>query len=157
MGSMDTTTTDTDHIAIAEACTAMGWWADRRQWDQLETLFSDEVLVDYTSLDGGDPARVSRGDLVAGWRDTLDSLAATQHLIAGPIVTVDGDTATCVANFQATHLATVRDDEARWTLGGHYRFALVRFDEGWRISELTMTAVWETGSREVMGAGEGSR
>jgi SnoaL-like domain len=102
MGSMDITPKHTDHIAIAGTCTAMGWWADRRQWDQLETLFFEEVLVDYTSLNGGHPGRVSRGDLVAGWRDTLDPLAG-------------------------------------------------------RISELTMTAVWETGSREVMGAGEGSR
>lgn len=152
MAFMDTTTNDTEYTAIAETCTAMGWWADRREWEQLEALFSEQVLVDYTSLNGGDPAQVSRGDLVAGWRETLGPLAATQHLIASPIVTLNGDTATCVANFQATHLAPVAGDDARWTLGGHYYFALVRLAERWRINEVTMTAVWETGSRDVIGA-----
>lgn len=94
MGCMDTTRTQIRQIAITDACTAMGWWADRRQWEQLEGLFAPEVRVDYTSLNGGEPARVTR---------------------------------------------------------------LVCLDDDWRITEVTMTARWETGPPDVLGVGEASR
>jgi hypothetical protein len=155
MTVMDTDTRAIDHLAITEACTAMGWYADRHQWGELEALFAEEVLVDYTSLYGGDPVRSTRADLVSGWRGALGRLAATQHLIAGPLVTVTEDAATCVANFQATHIGAVGGVEVIWTLGGHYRFALTRRSDGWRITEITMSAVWETGSRDVLGVQQG--
>jgi 3-phenylpropionate/cinnamic acid dioxygenase small subunit len=143
--------TAADHIAVAETCTAMGWYADRRQWDQLLALFAEEVLVDYTSLNGGEPARLPPGDLVGSWRRTLGALAATQHLVANPMVTLNpDDTAVCVANFQATHAGTAGGQPALWTLGGHYRFALARQSESWRITEVTMTVAWETGTRAVL-------
>jgi hypothetical protein len=153
MGSMDTNADPTDHLAIVDACSSFGWLADRRQWNELEALFCAEIFVDYTSLNGGDSARVGRGELVSGWRETLGSLKATQHLIAGHLVTVQADAATCVANFQATHLGSRAGEDATWTLGGHYRFDLERSPEGWAIAGITMTAVWETGTRDVLTAG----
>jgi hypothetical protein len=152
---MDTDTHVIDHLAIAKACTAMGWYADRHQWDQLEALFAEEVLVDYTSLNGGDPVWSARTDLVAGWRGTLGGLAATQHMMANPLVTITEDAATCLANFQATHLGSVGGTEVIWTLGGHYRFALARQSDGWRITEIMMSLVWETGTRDVLAGQEG--
>jgi hypothetical protein len=117
MTRMNTAPNLSDHLAIADTCTSMGWYADRHQWDELIPLFADEVLVDYTSLNGCAATQVRPDDLVAGWRTTLGALVAIQHLIPTPLVSVDGDSATCFANFQATHLGRVRGESTRWTPG----------------------------------------
>jgi len=142
---------------IVETCTHMAHHADRRQWDQLVGVFADEVRLDYTSLQGGDPAIVAREALVDGWRAALGGLAATQHLIGNHLVDVDEDgvEAVCTADFQATHVLPNPHGDATWTLGGHYRFELVQITDAWRIAAVTMTAVWATGNQHIMALATG--
>jgi hypothetical protein len=47
-------------------------------------LFTDAIVVDYTSLFGGEPQTLAAEALVASWRARLGPLRATQHLL-GPI------------------------------------------------------------------------
>lgn len=145
-------TNASDREQIVQVCNSMAWFCDRRRWGELEMLFTTLVELDYTSLWGGEPQKIGRVDLVSSWSETLGRLDATQHIIASHLVSVEksGEAATCVANFQATHVGKVRGDNATWTLGGHYRFDFVLDDTHWRISKLTMTRVWETGPREVI-------
>ena len=119
-----------DRMEIVEVTVRMAWLADRRDWDQLVGVFADEVDLDYTSLTGGDPVRLSRGDLVAGWRTGLGGLDATQHLVSNHLVEVDGDRAVATAQFQAVHVLANPHGDPTWTLGGHYRFGLTRQADG---------------------------
>jgi SnoaL-like domain len=139
-----------DRLAVIETCTRMAWHADQGEWDALREVFAEEVLLDYTSLQGGDPATVPRDQLVESWAGLLGKLAATQHLLTNHLVTVSGDTASCTAAFQATHLLPNAHGDPIWTLGGSYRFELVRDGERWRISALTMTATWASGNQQIM-------
>ncbi|WP_395108257.1 nuclear transport factor 2 family protein [Actinomadura sp. SCN-SB] len=142
--------TNEDRTSIVEICTRMAWHADQREWDQLATIFADEVTLDYTSLNGGEPVTLTPADIVAGWRDALGAYAATQHLITNHLVTVDGGTAVCTASFQATHRHPgPLGDAPLWTLGGDYRFDLVRAGGEWRIAGVVMTAKWSQGDRET--------
>lgn len=102
------------------------WHADQREWDRLKTIFADEVLLDHTSLNGGEPVTLTPDEIVAGWSRGLGGYDATQHLIANQLVTVTGDTAVCTASFQATHRPANPFGSPLWTLGGTYRFDLVR-------------------------------
>lgn len=74
-----------DRLAVIETCTRMAWHADQREWDALRAVFADEVLLDYTSQDG-EPATVSRDQLVESWAGLLGKLAATQHLVTNHLV-----------------------------------------------------------------------
>lgn len=139
-----------DRLAVVETCTRMAWHADQREWDALREVFAERVLLDYTSLQGGEPATVPRDQLVESWAGLLGKLAATQHLVTNHLVTLSGDTAACTAAFQATHLLPNAHGDPIWTLGGSYRFELVRDGEGWRISALTMTATWASGNQQIM-------
>lgn len=142
-----------DRLDVIDVCTQMVWSTDRRQWDRLAEVFTDEVAVDYTSLAGGTPGPVGRNELVDSWRQLLGAMTATQHLVSNHLVTVDGDTATCTAQFQATHIAEMPHGENHWILGGHYRYGLTRADQGWRIRELTMTGAWSSGNQAILGIG----
>jgi hypothetical protein len=144
-----------DRLDVIEACTRMAWHADQRDWAALRDVFANEVRLDYTSLQGGEPATVSRDELVASWAGLLGKLQATQHLLTNHLVAVSGNEASCTAAFQATHLLPNAHGDPIWTLGGSYRFQLVRDGATWRISALTMTATWASGNQQIMSLAAG--
>jgi hypothetical protein len=139
-----------DRIAIIDVCTRMAWHADRRDWKLLAEVFTDEVVLDYTSLNGGEPATLTREQLVAGWSGLLGSFDATQHLITNHLVTVTGPAAVVLASFQATHRLGNPFGSPLWTLGGTYRFDLVRAEGEWRIGGVVMTAQWAEGNKDLL-------
>ncbi|MGK5555995.1 nuclear transport factor 2 family protein [Actinomadura kijaniata] len=139
-----------ERLDVIETCTRMAWHADRREWEALRSVFADRVRLDYTSLNGGEPVTLSADDLVAAWSRTLGAFDATQHLVANHLVTVDGDTAVCTASFQATHRLATPFGSPLWTLGGTYRFDLVRDGGGWLIGGVVMTVAWADGNHELL-------
>ncbi|MGF1425319.1 nuclear transport factor 2 family protein [Kitasatospora sp. LaBMicrA B282] len=140
-----------DRLDVVETCTRMCWHTDKREWDRLRTaVFTDRVLVDYTSLDGGRPVVTTVDELIGAWRALLGPLAATQHLLTNHLVELHGEHAVATADFQATHLLANALGGPLWTLGGHYRFTLRRTRAGWRIDGLTMTTTWADGNRHIM-------
>jgi ketosteroid isomerase-like protein len=139
-----------DRDEIVELTSNLGLLVDARDWDAVQRLFCETVDVDYTSLNGGEPASMPPADLVGGWREMLERLQATQHLIAGQVVRVDGDEATAAANVTATHVRPNASGGPHWVVGGRYDFGLRRTDGGWRISALTLIVAWATGNQQIL-------
>ncbi|MET7346170.1 nuclear transport factor 2 family protein [Streptomyces sp. NPDC087866] len=133
--------------AVAETCTLMAVYADRREWDKLGALFADKVLLDYTSLNGGEPVRLTPKEITEAWTATLSSYDSTQHLLANQLVALDGDRAMCTASFQATHRLAAAHGASLWTLGGDYRWELARSGDRWLIDTVVMTAAWGDGNQ----------
>ncbi|MEV0522000.1 nuclear transport factor 2 family protein [Streptomyces sp. NPDC050439] len=131
---------------VVETCTRMAVHADRREWELLHGLFADKVLLDYTSLNGGDPVQLTPQQIVDAWSATLSGYDTTQHLIANHLVRIDGNHAVCTASFQATHRLATPYGAPLWTLGGDYRWELTRADTRWLIDSVTMTATWGDGN-----------
>ncbi len=139
-----------DRVEIGETVGRFAQSADSRDWETLASLLAEEVYRDYGSLTGQEPDRKGARDLVEEWAATLGNLDATQHFVGPPTVTIDGDRATATAYFQAQHrLHNVTGGE-KWTLGGRYDFAFERAGEGWKISGLTMIAMWGEGNQNIM-------
>ncbi|MGY2011557.1 nuclear transport factor 2 family protein [Nocardia gipuzkoensis] len=139
-----------DRLDVIDTCTRMAWHADHREWDKLADVFADRVRLDYTSLNGGAPVTLTPAQIADAWQQTLGGLAATQHLLANHLVTIDGDQAVCTASFQATHSDSTPLGASLWTLGGSYRFDLQRSGGAWRISGVVMTTVWGDGNRGLL-------
>ncbi|MBA2310128.1 MAG: nuclear transport factor 2 family protein [Pseudonocardiales bacterium] len=139
-----------DWLEIVQVTTRMAWLTDHRDWEGLVEVFADHVDLDYTSLAGGEPARLAAADVVAGWLSGLEGLDATQHLVSNHLVEVRGDRAVATAQFQAVHVLTNPHGDPIWTLGGRYRFGLAQGEVGWRIDAITMTATWATGNQQIM-------
>lgn len=139
-----------DRMAIIETCTRMAWHTDQREWEQVEQVFADEVTLDYTSLNGGQPVTLTPAQVVAAWSGALGGFDATQHLVTNHLVTMTGDAAACTASFQATHRLANPFGAPLWTLGGTYRFDLVRVADAWKISGVVMTAAWADGNKDLL-------
>ncbi|MEM7126824.1 MAG: nuclear transport factor 2 family protein [Chloroflexota bacterium] len=106
--------------------------------------YADEVTVDYTSMVGGEPATIPADALIESWQGLLPGFTATQHLIGSHVVEIQGNTAECQSHFQAIHTI----DDGQWILGGHDHHQLQRSGDEWRITAITMTALWSTGDGE---------
>lgn len=136
-----------DRLAIFDAMTDMAAGADRHQWERVRNAFSDEVMIDYTSLWGGNPSTRPSADVVAEWAGFFPGFDKTLHLVTNhAIVEYDGDTAVAEADFQASH----RIGEDIWVLSGHYRYDFARRGQGWKISGLTMVYTHENGDRDLV-------
>ncbi|MEM9463765.1 MAG: nuclear transport factor 2 family protein [Actinomycetota bacterium] len=130
---------------IIDTTTHLFRHADRHEWDQLAGVFAEEVDLDYTSLAGGAPARLTPDEIIAAWRPGFEAIDAHQHLVANHLVDQRGDAATVTATFIATHQWAGET----WTLGGDYTFELAHTD-AWRITAMTMTAIWQTGDPTLL-------
>ena len=148
MTTMNTEQAFTDQQQIIATTIAMAVLADRREWDALTAIFTDEVRSDYTALTGGEPSTVRASDLVAGWKEGLGAFAATQHLVTNHEVAMTGTSAEVRAYFQATHC---KPDQTLWILGGRYHYTLEKQADGWRISVITMTPIWARDERNTYG------
>lgn len=142
----------TTHVEIQQAATSLAAGADRHDWDRVRGAMADEITTDYTSLFGGAPVTQAADDLVDGWMAFLPQFDATHHMVTNLTVTgVAGDTASAEADFTATH----RLGDRLWVLGGQYSYELVRADGRWLVTSLTMTALWESGDRALLGEAAG--
>lgn len=134
-----------DRAAVIDVVDRIASAADYGEWEACRACFADEVRADYTSLTGGEPGTVRADDLIAGWRGVLPGFDATHHSLTNHDVRVDGDRATARSHFAARHVL----GGERWTLGGHYEHALVRTDDGWKVTAMTMRWTWEEGDRAL--------
>eukprot|EP00903_Cladosiphon_okamuranus_P000899 g897.t1 len=141
-----------DQTEITATLTDIAAGADRHDWPRVREAFADTVTTDYTSLWGGDPVTQPADELVAGWSAFLPGFDSTHHMVTNHTVTSEtGTSATAEADFTATH----RIGDGLWTLGGRYSYELVRSDDRWKVTSMTMTALWETGDRGLVAtAGE---
>ncbi|WP_422374433.1 nuclear transport factor 2 family protein [Roseibium sp.] len=141
-----------DQTEITATLTDIAAGADRHDWQRVREAFADTVTTDYTSLWGGDPVTQPADELVAGWSAFLPGFDSTHHMVTNhTVMSETGTSATAEADFTATH----RIGDGLWTLGGRYSYELERSDDRWKVTSMTMTALWETGDRGLVAkAGE---
>jgi SnoaL-like domain len=151
-----------DRLEIIEVCTRVHWCYDHQGWDGLDFLFADAVSMP-TLAQVGSPG-FDLGSYLDGYlfsreelKRALSSVRAgliTQHLIAGHQVTVEGDTAVCLAHSVNVHLASGSASGLAAGVGSvaglsgsggsgsgpelvahgnDYQFDLLRTADGWRI------------------------
>jgi hypothetical protein len=142
-----------DSLAVTQTINRYGRFVDDRDWAGLASILADTIELDFTSLWGGEPAKLTGPELVERWRDMSERLDATQHLITGVLPAIDGHTATAVANLVAVHKRVNATGGSLWTVGGTYRFGLRRRADQWVIDDLSLRVAWVTGNQAVIGAG----
>ncbi|HEY1369412.1 MAG TPA: nuclear transport factor 2 family protein [Gaiellaceae bacterium] len=145
-----------EQLALQAVVTRMFVCTDRRDWQGVRAVLADEVYLDYTSLNGGEPAMLPADDLVAAWAGALGGLTSTQHLLGNFLVeSLAGDEATVTCYGQATHSLPQQSGASLWTLGAYYVVGLRRTGEDWRIARLTMTVAWGDGNPQLLDRAQG--
>jgi SnoaL-like domain len=139
----------TDRETIQEVVTNVAHYIDHKAWNDLRTLYSDEVETDYTSLLGGEVQRQSRDALIGAWKTMLTPIT-TQHLL-GPVTVADSaETATAHCHVRGYHHVKGAKGGDEWMVAGHYVFELKKRDARWRISSMTLEALYQTGNLKLL-------
>ncbi len=139
-----------DTIAVCETVYRYALGIDTRDWTLYRSIFADELDIDFSSYNGRPGSHMTADAWVAGVQPLFVGLAATQHSMTNPIVTIDGDRAECSMYMQAAHALEHGDDDAWFTIGGYYNDRLKRSAGGWQITAVTLTILWRTGRPEIM-------
>src|SRR5277367_4310824 len=103
---------------------------DRKNWDELDEVFTADAVIDYTEMVG------FRGNLVETKKflvEGLAQLAAYQHSISTSQIRVEGDTAHGRTLCTNPMVVVVNGVKTTMFVGLWYRDIFVRTPQGWRI------------------------
>lgn len=137
-----------DEAAITTVIESVSAFADRGEFEALERLYAPEVLVDYTSLSGGEPEVKSAQALMTQWAGVLPGFERTRHALSDVRVRLSGSTAVATASVVADHWL----GSQHWQVSGRYEYRLVRDGRDWRINAHKLTVTGERGSRDIFRA-----
>jgi 3-phenylpropionate/cinnamic acid dioxygenase small subunit len=137
----------TDREQIVELLARYASIPDTRDWDELpKSVFADRVVWDFESL-GAEPAfEVDRDMLMARVRTAFAEWQATHHSITNHQVSIDGDVAVIRAHIHAQHWLApdvAVPQRNRWLVVGFYDDEAVRTPDGWRLSKVRLTPMYQ--------------
>ena len=121
-----------DRAEIQDLIVGYSYAVDSHDWDALDDIFAAGATLDFTATGG------ERGDLptIKAWFDkVLNLFAGHQHLVAASRIEIDGDRATART---LCHNPMWREQDGTTQVlyvGLWYVDALVRTEDGWRISD----------------------
>lgn len=115
-----------DKIEIMEAINRLFVAVDKRNWKEVKDGFSDEVLLDYTSMTGGKPALLKPDQIIDSWKSILPGFDKTHHQVSNYIIALKGNSASLICYGTATHYLRNESNNNIWTVVGSYDFEVVK-------------------------------
>jgi hypothetical protein len=137
-----------DYSSIINVINLYAVAVDSHRYDLFERVFADDIHCDF----GGGAAFTDRATLQAVFKDIHAVFSATQHIVSGHAITLEGDTAHCFSYVSARFRRGLEDGEGLFQSTGWYDDVLTRAADGWRIRERTSRMVSYGGDVRVMQA-----
>ena len=101
---------------------------DERDMDLYRSIFTEDVVATF-----GDAVYEGVDAWLAFIVSALDRFGPTQHMLGPQLAEIDGDTAECRTDLQATHYLKDRPDTTV-TLWATYEQTMKRVDGAWKIA-----------------------
>lgn len=136
-------------LAIHDLLRTYGWAIDEQDWDLLDTVFTPDAWLDYSSNPGGMAG--SYPEAKAWLQSVMPYFPATQHMMSNTLITLDG----AEPVLRATAKTMVHNPQGARTrgprphvffVGARYDDDLLRTDAGWRITKRVETTIYFYGS-----------
>jgi hypothetical protein len=121
---------------------------DLGRYDLAEAAFAPEIVIDYTSLWGGEPQTTTPAALMDAWRGLVPGFDATRHELSGVEARIEGERATATALVDGRHWIGA----ALWRPIGAYRWTLQKQDGLWKVTAMTFALTQEIGDRSLVAA-----
>lgn len=141
---------------VVEVVNLIDSMVDMKKWDACRELFHDTVNVDFSSLGGGEPARISRDDLIASWRSNLFAEKASFHMRSNHDVDVTGTRAVVRSRGYALNVMPRALGDGVWEVWADYEHTLRRTGSSWVCDGMTVQLVHARGNEAVRTAQPGN-
>lgn len=136
-----------DEAKIRSNINSFSALADQGAYQHLGRLFAKVLVVDYTSLWGGEPSTTTNVELMKQWAGFLPGFDTTFHELSNLDVVMESDNAIATVDFTASHWL---GEEGFWSVSGSYQFKLNRSGDNWVINSVKLNFEDEAGSRDVL-------
>ncbi|MEM1312928.1 MAG: nuclear transport factor 2 family protein [Pseudomonadota bacterium] len=136
---------DPDVARVVTLVSSIPLAVDRAAYDLAEAAFAPQVVIDYTSLWGGEPATMTPAALMDAWRGIVPGFDTTWHALGPVSVEIDGDAAAATAEVDGRHWIGDR----LWRPVGVYRWDLMRIEGGWKVTRMEFEMTAEQGDRAL--------
>ncbi len=121
---------------------------DQNNWQKVEDSFGDEVLLDYSSMNGSPAARFSASQIVASWKTILPGFEHTHHQIGNIQSKEMNEVANVSCYGTASHYLT-NEEGNLWTVVGSYNFELVKKESKWEIVVMKFDFKFQDGNTSL--------
>jgi SnoaL-like domain len=125
---------------------------DTEAWDDFDDIFTPDATIDYTAF-GGPKGTVA--ETKAYLASVFPNFAGSQHLMANPLLDIDGDAATGRTMCFNPMVVPSPDGEAEpkvFFCGLWYLDRFARTPQGWRIAERSEEKSWVHNMGPAFGA-----
>jgi hypothetical protein len=118
---------------------------DERNWTKTEGVMTPNILLDYTSFIGGEPAILTPKQITESWAGFLPGFDKTNHQLFDFQISINNKTATVIYVGKADHYI----DNEVWTVEGTYESELIKTNENWFVSKLKFNFVAQSGNLDL--------
>jgi hypothetical protein len=137
---------DPDSARVISLVSSIPLAVDLARYDLAEGAFASTIVVDYTSLWGGEPQHMTPAALMTAWRGLVPGFDATRHELRDVQVDIAGDRATASALVDGRHWI----DGKLWRPICTYRWTLERQSGAWKVTTMTFSMTQDIGDRGLV-------
>ncbi len=122
---------------------------DNKNWDEVQLCFSPKVILDMTSMTGGEPDELTPMEIVNKWDDGFKNIKHVHHQIGNFRVRIDNDHAVVVCNGIALHQADDPSGNNTRTFVGTYEIGMIRVFDSWKVEKFKFNLKFIDGNRNL--------
>jgi hypothetical protein len=137
---------DKETAKIISVVSSIPLAVDLAAYDLAEKAFAPSIVIDYTSLWGGEPSTMTPAQLMDAWRGLVPGFDGTWHQLSDVKATVSGNAAEASAFVDGRHWLGDRI----WRPVGIYAWTLVKQDGRWKVTHMTFKMTQEIGDRALV-------
>jgi SnoaL-like domain len=136
---------DVEAAKVISVVSSIPLAVDLAAYDLAEKAFAPSIVVDYTSLWGGQPNTMTPAQLMTAWRGILPGFDGTWHELSDLRANVSGNRATATAFVDGRHWLAGQ----LWRPVGNYFWELEKMAGAWKVTRMQFQMTKEIGNREV--------
>lgn len=135
---------------IINAVSAIFNGSDERKWSKVENSFAPEVTLDYTSMTGGTPVKMTPIQITEAWNTILPGFQSTHHQIGNFKVDINGNAARVHNRGLALHYLPNSSENNVWVVVGTYEFTLSKDNaHSWKVNSMKFNLQRQEGNLEL--------
>jgi hypothetical protein len=138
-----------DNQVITETVNDLFISVDNKDWENVKSIFSDKVLLDYTSMTGGQPAILTSSQIIDSWKSILPGFDKTHHQLGNYVFKKDSDLVKVFCYGTATHYLANESNNNIWTVVGSYDLELKMINNSWRIVKMKFNLKYTDGNNNL--------
>jgi hypothetical protein len=130
-----------DRAAISDLLHAFARALDTKDWEAYVDTYAEDGVIELPW------ATATREELAEFVPRDLGRFHATHHISSNHSIEIDGDTARSRSYLLAMHVLDPEDQGSQWLAAGWYDNEYRRTPEGWKLTKVRITPIWQLGER----------